>query len=174
MALVAGCGDDGPSEDEKEFDLESLNAGLAQEMTMAEAYRLGLPHVHGSFQPVWRQLRAREQEYVDAATKAIRGLGGEVDAEPSELDLTEVKTQADYLTLAYELENAAVGFYIDNAPSLYTAAPRILASSLAAGHAQHLVQLRQGLGASLVEAAPEAFESGETPPPSTETPPRTK
>lgn len=170
-ALAVGCGGGSTSEDEKEFDLESLNAGMAQELALVDVYTRGLPVVRGSFRPVWRELRAQAYEYVDGITKSIRGLGGEVDAEPTEVDFSEVKSQADFLTAAYELENAAVDFYVDNSPALHEAAPRILAASLAAGHAQHLVQLRLGLGEDLAAAAPEAFESGELPPPGAETPP---
>jgi len=173
LVLAVGCGG-GASDDEEEFDLESLNAGLAQELAIVDVYTWGLPLVRGGFRPVWRELRAQAQEYVDGNTKAIRGLGGEVDAEPTEVDFSEVKSQADFFTLAYELENAALVFYVDASPQLYTAAPRILATSLAAGHAQHLVLLRQGLGADLVAAVPEAFESGEAPPPGAETPPGTE
>ena len=168
-----GCGD-GASNDEKEFDLESLNAALTQERAAVEVYARGQPLVRGGFRPAWREFRAQEQEYVDGIIKAIRGLGGQDEAEAAEVDFSEVKTQADFLTLAYELENAAIDYYVDVSPQLSTAAPRILAASLAAGHAQHLVVLRQGLGAGLAEAAPEAFESGELPPPGAETPPVTE
>jgi bacterioferritin (cytochrome b1) len=167
--LIAGCGDS-PSDSEKNFDLESLNAALAQELTAVDAYTQGLPMLQGRRRAVGREFRAQEREYVDAITKVIRGLGGEVDAEPAELDFSEVKGQADFLALVYGLENAAFNFYTEASPQLYTVAPRILATALAAGHAQHLVVLRQGLGAALVEAAPEAFESGEAPPPGATTP----
>ncbi len=167
--LIVGCGDS-PSDSEKDFDLESLNAALVQELTAVDAYTRGLPLLQGRLRAVGREFRAQEREYVDAITKAIRGLGGEVDAEPTELDFSEVKGQADFLALVYGLENAAFNFYTEASPQLYTVAPRILATTLAAGHAQHLVVLRQGLGAALVEAAPEAFESGEAPPPGASTP----
>ncbi|HEY8083371.1 MAG TPA: ferritin-like domain-containing protein [Solirubrobacterales bacterium] len=170
LALIAvSCGSS-PSDSEKDFDLESLNAALAQELTAVDAYTRGLPLLRGRLRAVGREFRAQELEYVDAITKAIRGLGGEADAEPTELDFSEVKGQADFLALAYGLENAAFNFYTEASPQLYTVAPRILATTLAAGHAQHLVVLRQGLGAALVEAAPEAFESGEAPAPGATTP----
>lgn len=137
---------------------------------MVDVYTRGQPLMRGRFLPVWRELRAQEQEYADGITKAIRGLAGQAEAVPVEVDFAEVKTREDFLALAYELENAAIDFYVDASPQLYTASPRILAASLAAGHAQHLVLLRQGLGAGLVEAVPEAFESGEAPPPGAETP----
>lgn len=165
--LAAGCGDgDKPSDGEKAADVEVLNAALAQELTAANAYAHGLPLLGGPYVAVGREFRAQAQEHVDALTKAIRGLGGETDAEAGELDYSDVKGEDDFLTLAYGLENAALSVYLEAAPRLATEAPRTLAASLAASHAQHLVVLRQGLGASPSASAPEAFEPGDLPPPS--------
>jgi hypothetical protein len=169
LALVAaGCGKSGQgaeTDPEKGSDAELLNAALAQELTLLEAYTRGAPLLSGSLRPAGRELRSHEQEYADAITKALRGLGGDAEAAPGELDFSRTDGQADFLTLVYELENAAFAAYVEAAPRLFTDAPRTLAASLAAGHAQHLVLLRQTLGATPVEAVPEAFESGEEPPP---------
>jgi hypothetical protein len=169
LAVAAcGCGNSGhgaETDPEKGSDAAILNGALARELTMIAAYTSGQALLHGPQRAVGRQLRASEQEYADALTKGIRGLGGEIEAEPEELDLTRVKDQAGFLALAYELESAALASYIDAAPRLYTSAPRTLDASLAAGHAQHLVLLRQGLGASAVASVPEAFDGGEVPPP---------
>jgi rubrerythrin len=167
LALAAlGCGKSGQgaeTDPEKGADAELLNAALAQELTALDAYTQGIPLLKGPLGAVGRQFRAHEQEYANAIVKAIRGLGGEMEGKPADLDFSEVKTQADFLTLAYELESAALAAYLDVAPQLFTAAPRTLAASLAAAHAQHLTVLRQGLGADLAEAVPEAFDSGEEP-----------
>jgi Ferritin-like domain len=168
MLLATGCGKSGQgaeTDPEKGSDAELLNAALAQELTLLEAYSRGLPLLKGQLGALGRQLRAHEQEYADAITKAIRGLGGETEADAGEFDLSPGASQTDLLTLVYEMEGAAYAAYLDAAPRLFTDAPRTLAAALAAGHAQHLVLLRQGLGAGLTEAAPEAFESGEEPPP---------
>lgn len=161
-----GCGKSGQgakTDPEKGSDAELLNAALAQELAVLDAYTHGTPLLKGSLRAVGRQFRAHEQEYANAIVKAIRGLGGEMEAEPDELDLAGVKTRADFLVLAYELEGAALSAYIDAAPQLFTPAPRTLAASLAAAHAQHLAVLRQGLGADLAEAVPQPFDSGEEP-----------
>jgi Ferritin-like domain len=112
-----------------------------------------------------REFHAQEQEYVDAITKAVRGLGGATEAEAEEVELSGVKGRAGFLSQLYELESAALASYLDVVPRLNTAAPRSLAASLAAGHAQHLVVLREALGAGLDAAAPQAFDGGEVPPP---------
>jgi Ferritin-like domain len=167
VLAAVGCGKSGQgakTDPEKGSDAELLNAALAQELTVLDAYTLGLPLFEGPLRAVGRQFRAHQQEYANAIVKAIRGLGGEMEAEPADLELSGVKTQTDFLTLVYELEGTALTAYLDAAPRLFTSAPRTLAASLAAGHAQHLAVLRQGLGADLAEAAPEAFDSGEEPP----------
>ncbi len=166
--LVTGCGERGhgaETDPEKGSDAAILNAALGQELTMIDAYERGIPLLHRPLHPLARRLRGQEQEYVDALTKAIRGLGGETDAERADLDFSEVKTQADVLDLAYRLESTALAADLDAAPRLSTDAPRTLAASLAAGHAQHLVVLRQGLGTGLVGSVPEAFDGGEVSPP---------
>jgi hypothetical protein len=168
LIVASGCGDSGRGAEtnpEKGSDAELLNEALSRELTMAEAYTRGRFLLRGPQRAVGQRLRAQEQEYVDALTKAIRGLGGDTEAAAAELDLSRVRDQAALLALAYELESAALASYIEAAPRLYTAAPRTLATSLAAGHAQHLVVLRQGLGASPAAAAPEAFDGGEVPAP---------
>jgi hypothetical protein len=166
LAVGGGCGDSGrgaETDPEKGSDAEILNEALARELTMLDAYTRGRPFLRGPQRAVGRQLRAQQQEYIDAVTKAIRGLGGDTEAEQEELDLSEVKDQAGLLAVLYELESAALDFYIEAAPRLYMSAPRTLDASLAAGHAQHLVVLRQGLGLDAAGSVPEGFDGGEVP-----------
>lgn len=168
VAILAGCanGAGGAATDsEKAADIEVLNSALAAELTGIDAYSRGVPLLSGRLRVVAREFLAQEKEDVDALTKAIRGLGGETEAEKGRLDFSGVRSAADFLKLAYELEGAALATYLDAARRLFNPAPRSLAASLAAGHAQHLVVLRQGLGAGLAAAVPEAFDSGDIPPP---------
>lgn len=173
LVVVGGCGNSGRGAEtnpEKGSDAEILNEALAQELTLLDAYTRGRSLLAGAQRAVGRQLRAQEQEYVNAVTKAIRGLGGDAEADPAELDLTAVEDEAGLLALLYELESSALAFYIDAAPRLYTSAPRTLDASLAAGHAQHLVVLRQGLGAGAAGSVPEGFDGGEVPLPAASNP----
>lgn len=166
LVIAGGCGDSGrgaETDPEKGSDAEILNEALARELTMLDAYTRGRPFLRGPRRALGRQLRAHQQEYVDALTKAIRGLGGDAEAEREERDLSEVEDEAGLLALLYELESAALAFYIEAAPRLYTSAPRTLDASLAAGHAQHLVVLRQGLGLGTAGSVPEGFDGGEVP-----------
>jgi Ferritin-like domain len=150
LALVAaGCGDSGHGAEtnpEKGSDAAILNEGLARELTALDAYTRGNGLLRGPERVLGRQLRAQEQEYVDALTKAIRGLGGDTEAVAEKLDFSQVKNRAAFLALAYELESAARDFYVAQAPRLNTAAPRTLDAWLAAGHGGHVALLPDGGG----------------------------
>jgi hypothetical protein len=165
--LAGGCGQGGGTETdgEKAADIEGLNAILAQELTVVAAYEELLPQLRGRMLAVGRQFRGQDQAHVDALTKGIRGLGGETDAEAGELEPPGPHDQTEALVLAYEEENAALSEAQSGVAELLFTAPRALASALAANHAQHLAILRQGLGAGLAGAVPEAFESGDAPAP---------
>lgn len=168
--IAAGCGSSGDStsaDSEKVADAAILNEALAQELTTIAAYGRGLSLLHGSALALAAEFRGQDQAHADALTKAIRGLGSEVEAEASELETPGTQSRTDALVLAYEEENAALAQVLNVAPSLLTPAPRTLVASLAASHAQHLAVLRQALGARLAEAVPDAFESGYLPPPTT-------
>lgn len=168
--LVSGCGRPGhgaETDSDKAADVEALNAALAQELTTVSAYERALPLLHGRMLAVGREFLGQNQTHVDALTKAIRGLGGETDAEASELEPPGPRNQAEALVLLYEGENAALSEAQSGVAHLQFTAPRALAAALAASHAQHLAILRQGLGAGLLGAVPEAFESGDQPPPVT-------
>jgi rubrerythrin len=168
--LAGGCGRSGhgaATDSEKAADVEVLNAALAQEMTTVDAYQRGIAYLHGPMLAVAREFQGQDQAHVDALTKAIRGLGGEIEAEAAEPESPGPRSQAEALVLAYEGENAALAQAQGNAAHLQFAAPRTLAAALAASHAQHLAILRQSLGASRVASVPNAFESGDEPPPTT-------
>lgn len=150
LAIVAGgCGSSGHgarTDPEKGADAAILNAALTRELTLQEIYARGRAILRGPHRGLARQLLAEEQEYADAVTKAIRGLGGDVEAEAEEIDLSGIEGQAAFLALAAEMENATIEFYVDKAAQLNTPAPRTLDAWLAAGHGQHLAKLPAGRG----------------------------
>lgn len=173
-SLLAGCGGDddgggGGADDvasEKAADAEIINVALSQELTLVEAFDSGLPLLRRpQSRALFRQFIAQEREHIDGWTKAMRGLGGEVDAEPEEVDLSEVKSERDYLLFAYDLIGLQLTHFLDDVTHLQTRAPQSFAASIAASQAQHLVVIRQLLGADLSESVPEAFDTGEVPPP---------
>ena len=164
--VVSGCGRSGhgaATDSEKAADVEVLNSILAQELTTVAAYEEALPLLRGGTLAVAAQLRGQDQAHLDAITKAIRGVGGETEAEAGELESPGPKGREEALLLAYEEENAALGQALDATPHLNTSAPRTLLAALAASHAQHLVALRQLLGGGLAASVPDAFETGDVP-----------
>jgi ferritin-like protein len=167
--VLSGCGRSGQgaaTDSDKASDVEVLNTVLVQELTVVDAYARLLPLLRGQTLSVGRQFRGQDQAHVDAITKAIRGVGGETEAEAIELEAAGPKTAEEALLAAYEEENAALTQALDAAPQLNTPAPRTLAVALAASHAQHIAALRQLLGDDLAESVPGAFETGDASPPS--------
>jgi hypothetical protein len=165
---VAGCGRSGhgaETDSDKAADVEVLNTVLSQELTTVDAYERASALLRGGTLAVAGQLRGQDQAHLDALTKAIRGVGGETDAEAGEIEPPAPENRQEALLLAYEEENAALGQALDAAPHLNTPAPRMLAASLAASHAQHLTALRRLLGANLAASVPDAFETGDVPAP---------
>lgn len=168
VILAPGCGSSGDSataDSEKAADAGVLNEALAQELTTVAVYRRAMALLRGPTLALVAGFRGQDQAHVDALVKAIRGLGGEVDAEAGELETPGPQSREDALVLVYEKENAALAQALNAAPSLLTSAPRSLVAALAASYAQHLAALRQTLGVPLAEAVPDAFESGYLPPP---------
>jgi hypothetical protein len=162
--VISGCGGSGQgaaTDSDKAADVEVLNTVLSQELTTVAAYEQALALLRSGTLAVAGQLHGQDQAHLDAITKAIRGVGGETEAEASELETPAPKDREEALLLAYEEENAALGQALDAAPHLNTSAPRMLATSLAASHAQHLTALRQLLGADLATSVPDAFETGD-------------
>ena len=100
------------------------------------------------------------REHVDALAKALEKLGGTVPNPPSPGQvpgLGDVKTEEDFLRFAIELEDAIVKGYIDAHRRIEDEALLTTCTQIMANAGQHLVVLRQALGADPV---PGAFEAG--------------
>jgi hypothetical protein len=172
--LVAGCGggsgDDGgggkpTAADERAADAEMMNVALSQELTLIGVYNHSLRLLRGEAAELTRQFLAQEQEHVDGITRTIRGLQGETEGEAEEVDYTKVKTAEDALLQLYQMTSLQLHHYIDDVAHLETVAPRAFVTTMGTNEGQHLVILRQLLGADRGESVPEAFDGGEVPPP---------
>ncbi len=164
LLLAAGCGKKGQgakTDAEKAADVETLDTVLAAELTAVDAYGRAIPRLRGEALALARQLRGQGYAHVDAINKAVRGLGGTVDAEAAEPEGPPPADREAALVSLYEAENAALAQALDASAHLELGAPRTLGASLLASHAQHLVVLRQLLGADLAASVPQPFESGE-------------
>lgn len=165
-ALLGGCGGgDGVSwtDESKESDAEMLNSVLAQELTLKSFYKRGMPLLKGEARAAAMKFKAQDEEYIDAISKALRGLGKGASAELEELDFDTVLDAKSMLVLAYELESAALASAHAIEPHLFTPAPRSFVAGIAVGHGQHLVVLRELLGERPSKSVPEAFDGGDAP-----------
>ena len=113
-----------------------------------------------------RRFRAHEQQHADALTTALTDLGGTPPAPPKGVadveqiveGLAAVKTRADALSFAIELETAAVAAYFDAFSRLGEAKLLQTGASIMGNEGQHLVVLRKAAGRNPI---PDALETGE-------------
>jgi rubrerythrin len=114
-----------------------------------------------------RRVRAHEQQHADALTTALTDLGGTPPQAPTRVadvdkvvkGLGDVRTQADVVNFAIELETAAVAAYHDAHAKLIEAKLLQTGASIMASEGQHLVVLRKAVDKDPV---PNAFETGAT------------
>jgi hypothetical protein len=170
LAAAGGCGGGGAESTattgaEREADAAILSAAIARELSTARAYRRGVALPGKAASKLFARFRAQALEHVDALTKAVRGLGQSVAEEPVQPEKEELKTRAEFLAFAYELESAAVAETLRASAELSSHWPRTLLVTIATNQAQHLVLLRQALGAGPLDSVPQPFESGTAPPP---------
>jgi rubrerythrin len=117
---------------------------------------------------VAKLFRDQEQEHADALTQALQDLGGTAPEppRPQEVEgLSSAKSQAQILSFAIDLENMAIQAYVDAHRKLQSPDLLKTGSQIISNEGQHLVVLRQALGASPAGSVPRAFEAGMAPPP---------
>lgn len=126
---------------------------------------LGGGLLSGRVQRLARVLRDHERRHAGALTTALTDLGGTPPPAPAVKDvddvvegLTDLRTQADVLRFAIELETAAVAAYHDALGKLVEAKLLQTGASIMASEGQHLVALRRAAGRP---AVPEALETGD-------------
>jgi len=118
-------------------------------------------------QAIARRFREHEQQHANTLIIALTDLGGEppdppkgvADVDSVAKGLGDVRTQADVVSFAIELETAAVAAYYDAHAKLIEARLLQTGASIMASEGQHLVVLRK---AARKEPVPNAFETGAT------------
>jgi hypothetical protein len=118
-------------------------------------------------QAIARRFRGHEQQHANTLITALTDLGGTppdpptgvADVDSVAKGLGDVRSQADVVSFAIELETAAVAAYYDAHAKLIEARLLQTGASIMASEGQHLVVLRK---AARQEPVPNAFETGAT------------
>jgi rubrerythrin len=160
VALLAGCeslaannakGNDGTS------DVAILNSALGAEQEAVAAYQLGADS--GLLEPgvkaVAVKFQGHHKEHADVLATTVRKLGGMPVEAKSKYDfpVDKLKTQADVLRFAAQLEKGAVSAYLGAVPIFGNRDLSKAAASILGDEAMHWAILRQALGEDPVPAA---------------------
>jgi len=150
-----------------ETDATLLQKAITLERVSVLAYDtiLGGGLLSGKAEALLRILRGHEQAHAAALTAALTDLGGTPPREPSgtkDVDavvkgLGDLRTEADVLGFAIELEAAQVAAYYDAQAKFIEARLLQSGASIMAAEGQHLVVLRQ---AAKLPPVPAALETG--------------
>ncbi len=110
-----------------------------------------------------RLFAEQERRHLEALTEPCAKLGGTVPEPPAASQRERaglVRSQTDFLELAIELENTAVAAYGQAQRKLETPALLRIATEICSNEGQHLVVLRQALGAGPAAAVPVGLRGG--------------
>ena len=161
IALLAGCQALSAAEkkggDAAANDVAVLSSALAAEHQAIAAYQVGAES--GLLQkPVLNlavQFQGHHKAHADLLAATIKQLGGSPVAALSRYDfqVDKLKTQADVLRFAAELERGAVSAYLGAVPLFGNRDLAKAAASILGDEAMHWAILRQALGEDPVPAA---------------------
>ena len=163
-ALLSACSDDtknpvklGPDESDQ-ADVEILNGALDLELLTVAAYKVGAGRLRGSRLAIVKGFLEQEQEHADGLAGAIKDLEGAPNRPKSAYDFPVLRSEADVLRFAIDMENTAIAAYIDALPKLSAKELRATAASIITNEAEHVSVLLDALGR---EPVPRAFVNGE-------------
>lgn len=148
-------------------DAEILNEILSRQLGVVAAYPQAMVALDDRTLALLRKFRAQEGEHADAIVKSLRGLAEEAEAEPEAIHAGLLRTRSDRLEFVYEMENATIDAELSAIAKLESPGARAMLAATVANQAEHLAVLRGLLGARPLATVPEAFETGEVPPPLT-------
>ncbi len=160
--LLAACSDDtknpveGPDESDL-ADVEILNGALDLELMAVAAYKAGAAKLRGERLQLVKVFLEQEQEHADGLGAAIKDFDGQPNRAKADYDFPVLRTEADVLRFAIDLENTAIAAYIDALPKLSDRDLRATAASIITNEAEHVSILLDSLGRDPV---PSAFVNG--------------
>lgn len=143
--------------DAPEKDARILNTALGAELEAVAAYQLGADS--GLLEPpvlkLAVQFQGHHKEHADLLAKTVSSLGGKPVSPLARYDFPadRLKTQADVLRFAAQLEQGAVSAYLGAVPLFDNRDLSKAAASILGDEAMHWAVLRQALGEQPVPTA---------------------
>ncbi len=158
--FLAACTDDtknpvkiGPDESDQ-ADVEILNGALDLELMAVAAYKAGARLLTGEALQLGKLFLEQEQEHADGLASAIKDADGTPNrAKAAGYDFPLLRSQADVLRFALDLEQTAIAAYIDALPKLSNGDVRATAAAIITNEAEHAALLLEALGRDPVPAA---------------------
>jgi hypothetical protein len=159
VALLAGCESLAANQKKSDAggDVAILNTALGAEREAVAAYQLGADS--GLLEPGVKSLALKFQghhkAHADLLAATVSKLGGHpVDAKAKyDFPVDKLKSQADVLRFAAQLEQGAVSAYLGAVPSFDNRDLSRAAASILGDEAMHWAVLRHALGEDPVPAA---------------------
>lgn len=141
----------------KEDDIRILNTAIAAEHEAVAAYTVGAKSglLKKPTLALAVQFQGHHKAHIEALAKAVRAMGGApADAKPKyEFPVAGLKTEADVLRFAAQLEKGAVSAYLGAVPLFLDRNLAKAAASILGDEAMHWAILRQAVGENPVPAA---------------------
>jgi rubrerythrin len=160
VALLAGCESlaaNNAKAADGANDVAILNSALGAEQEAVAAYQLGADS--GLLEPSVKSLAVKFQghhkEHADVLAATVRKLGGNPVSAKAQYDfpVEKLKSQADVLRFAAQLEKGAVSAYLGAVPIFANRDLSKAAASILGDEAMHWAILRQALGEDPVPVA---------------------
>jgi rubrerythrin len=161
VALLAGCESLAANNAQKSSDggndVVILNSALGAEQEAIAAYQLGADSglLESSVKALAVKFQGHHKEHADVLAGTVRKLGGNPVAAKSHYDfpVDKLKSQADVLRFAAQLEKGAVSAYLGAVPIFGNRDLSKAAASILGDEAMHWAILRQALAEDPVPAA---------------------
>ncbi|MGH8819860.1 MAG: ferritin-like domain-containing protein, partial [Rhodoferax sp.] len=160
VALLAGKDALAAKHGSKTGDVQILNTALGAELEAIAAYQVGAESklLEKPVLDLALTFQGQHKEHADLLTKTIQKLGGKAVVAKAEyhFPVDQLKTQADVLKFAAQLEQGAVSAYLGAVPLFGNRDLAKASASILGDEAMHWAVLRQALG---MPPVPTAFMS---------------
>lgn len=164
VLMLAGCSSAGYSQtasaDSVSNDVSILSSALGAEREAIAAYQVGAESglLSSEVLTVAVQFQGHHKDHADLLASTIEDLGGQLPAVPDSYDfpVESLKSEADVLRFATELEKGAVSAYLGAVPLFDNRDLSHAAASILGDEAMHWAVLRAALG---LDPVPVSFVS---------------